>query len=57
MYSEDLRKKVRDIFKKVINYRSVAFKMDLEPSTVYFLVKNKYSRFNKKNGSQKKDHI
>ena len=54
MYSEDLRKKVRNIFKKAKNYLSVASKMDLEPSTVHYLVKNEYSRFKKKTGSRKK---
>ena len=54
MYSEDLRKKVRDIFKKAKNYRSVASKIDMQPSTVHYFVKNDYSRLKKKTGPRKK---
>ena len=54
MYSEDLREKVREIFKKDKNYRSVASKMVLQPSTVFYLIKNDYSRLKKKTGPRKK---
>lgn len=54
MYSEDLRKKVRDLFSKDKNYRSVACKLDMQVSTVHYLVNNDYSRKKKKTGPRKK---
>lgn len=50
MYSDDLRDKVREIFRK---NRSVSSKLDMALSTVYYMVNNDYSRLKKKTGPRK----